>query len=668
MKQAPQVAAPPGGTFTWYLRRAAAMTPRELVHRLFEQCRRSLSRRDRRGWQQFDLGDGPLSSLPALKALVATSWPEGLEEAASSRAQPPEFLGNTWPVAVHGDLCEGLWHRDPVTGTMWPGAETFCFDVRWRQVTDKSDVKFVLELNRLQHLHTPCARAIRDGDASAALEAAGTLIDWMAANPPFCGLNWLSGIELALRLISAAFVVTALDAAAPGHRHRRALRSFIAAHAYWLDRFPSLHSSANNHLVAEGLGLLVASELMPDLPRRYGRRARAILAEAVHSQFHDDGTGVEQSPTYAAFTLEMLLLGIVIERTQENEVTKANADILARAASHLKVLLDAGGRPPRIGDDDEGRVIVTAPQREDLYVASIVAAAAGVLSRPDLSPPVIPAELRNLLFTPPSVPAPSPSGVVAFPSGGYTVVREKIRDRNIVLTMDHGPVGFGALAAHGHADALALWLHIDDQPVFVDAGTYRYNASAGWREWLRSSLAHNTLSIDGESQSLTAGDFNWRHKAQTQLISLADGGSWRIVARHDGYRQRFGVVHQRSCRRVDGGFMVDDLLLEPRNGGKIGPGFRHQALIGFLIHPDLTVSPCRNGALLSKNGEAILRLLSRSGAPPEIVEEDNAVCPPIYSQAYNCTRSTRRILFQPLRFDEPHQVQVEVIPRSARTV
>ena len=39
-----------------------------------------------------------------------------------------------------------------------------------------------------------------------------------------------------------------------------------------------------------------------------------------------------------------------------------------------------------------------------------------------------------------------------------------------VLTFDHGPVGYLSIAAHGHADTLAVWLSVGSQPIFVDAG------------------------------------------------------------------------------------------------------------------------------------------------------------------------------------------------------
>jgi hypothetical protein len=444
--------------------------------------------------------------------------------------------------------------------------------------------------------------------------------------------------------------VAALEATCSAPNHRRSLRRFIAAHAYWLDRFPSLHSSANNHLVAEGLGLVVASELVPDLPRRYGRRGRAILAEAARTQFHDDGSGVEQSPTYAAFTLEMLLLGILIQRSHGREPAADTVQAIARAAASLKALMDTGGRHPRIGDDDEGRVIVTSPGREDRYAASIVAAAAGVIRRPDLAPPDRRCELRDLLFTPPTSPRPAPPGMLTFPSGGYSVVRERIRGSDVLLVMDHGPLGFDPLAAHGHADALALWLHVDDQPVFVDAGTYRYNANGGWREWMRSTLAHNTLSINAESQSLTAGDFNWRHKATATLVSADNGADWHVTAQHDGYLKRFGVVHQRSCRRVDGGILIEDTLAPPRRGLDV--------VIGFMIHPALDVMPCQDGAVIALRGRRLANVTSCTGVPA-------LVTAPGFSPGYNSLLPAPRVEFRPFRTGDTHRVLVEICPRSS---
>ncbi|MFG3757212.1 heparinase II/III-family protein, partial [Klebsiella pneumoniae] len=80
------------------------------------------------------------------------------------------------------------------------------------------------------------------------------------------------------------------------------------------------------------------------------------------------------------------------------------------------------------------------------------------------------------------------------------------------------PLGYLSIAAHGHADALSLLLHLDGQPVLVDAGTYLYHAGGAVRDRLRGTAAHNTLCLDGADQSQIAGAFNWRHAAKAQLI------------------------------------------------------------------------------------------------------------------------------------------------------
>ncbi len=396
--------------------------------------------------------------------------------------------------------------------------------------------------------------------------------------------------------------------------------------------------------------MLIAAELVPDLPRarRYARHGRAILSGAALSQFHEDGTGVEQSPTYAAFTLEMLLFGILVERDRGREPTGETTASLVRAAEHLRALLDAGGNAPRIGDDDEGRVVATPPDREDRYVASVVAAAAGALDRPDLAPPARAAHLRDVLFASPACAAPAPSGLLQFRSGGYTVVRERMAGRDMLLVMDHGPLGFDPLAAHGHADALSIWLHVDDQPVLVDAGTYRYNASGPWREWMRSTSAHNTLAVCGESQSLTAGAFNWRHKAKAELHCLDASREWRIAARHDGYLARFGVVHERSCCRVGDGLLVEDIVSPVRDGLDV--------TIGFLVHPALTVRHHRDGVVICRGEDALVRLSSGSSAPAIVTDARHA-----YSGAYNSLEPASRIEFRPDRLDEPHATLIEIL-------
>ena len=131
-----------------------------------------------------------------------------------------------------------------------------------------------------------------------------------------------------------------------------------------------------------------------------------------------------------------------------------------------------------------------------------------------------------------------------------------------VLTFDHGPVGYLSIAAHGHADTLAVWLSIGSQPIFVDAGTYRYHSTRALRDAFRETAVHNTLTLGGLPSSRPAGPFNWAAKARARCIALEDGPIARVVAEHDGYVARFGLRHRRTVD-FDGAsrFSITDELL-----------------------------------------------------------------------------------------------------------
>ena len=91
---------------------------------------------------------------------------------------------------------------------------------------------------------------------------------------------------------------------------RKSVLKFFSAHVYWLKRFPSVHSSANNHQIAELAGLIVGLTMAPELRGAGDRREhywRELLVE-IDRQIHPDGVGAEQAPAYTAFAIELFLV------------------------------------------------------------------------------------------------------------------------------------------------------------------------------------------------------------------------------------------------------------------------------------------------------------------------------------------------------------------------
>jgi hypothetical protein len=384
---------------------------------------------------------------------------------------------------------------------------------------------------------------------------------------------------------------------------RDRIGSILAATLYWSERYPARFSSANNHQIVEALGILLIGELLPDLPGagRGVAEAREILERGAQAQILADGVGAEQSPTYAALTAECLLTAALLARGVGKPLDAGVDQRLERFADCIAWLASPSGEVPAIGDDDEGRVWNTSGDRERAYPASVAAAVAGYLRRPAFGPIAPQTELRDAVFGSPRSPAVAAKGLRSFRDGGYTVVREERAGRELHLVIDHGPLGYLSIAAHGHADANAITLAVDGAPILIDPGTFMYHAQNDWRNWFRGTRAHNTLSVQGSDQSLIAGPFMWSRKANCRLERVTEPPLWSVTASHDGYRRRFGVDHHRSVAAAEEGVVIVDTLVPAPYGG--------QAEVVFQFAPGLDVRREGEGVLVSREGRPLLSVM-----------------------------------------------------------
>ena len=645
----------------WYRRRLASMSAPEILHRVGEQIKRAQSRGRVPNFVGAT-GDGArLPALPGLSEGVRTM--AGDQElldrwrafADRTREGRYHFLGLDWPATTDSRR----WHLDPVTRRHWPD-DVYCFRVPFRSAQDMGDVKYVWELNRLQHLQPAAALAAVTGDVEL-VELCGQEIEsWIDANPPYQGVNWASGIELTLRVVSLIVVFSLLGDEAFSRAQRRKLWSTLAHHGYWLMRFPSRFSSANNHLVAEAAGLYLLGQLASSLPqadrwRDYGRRT---LEGEIHRQIHKDGVGAEQSPTYTAFSLEFWLLCGEVGRRTDQPFTEPYWRHLTEAGETLRWMLDEGANAPRIGDDDEGRVFVSTLHETD-YVASVVSCIARATDRPDLVPPRQTSHLRHTLFPPFPTAAAKIAGLRHMPAGGYTVIRQAEKDRSCLWVVDHAPLGYLSIAAHGHADALSVLLHLDDQPVLVDAGTYLYHSGGAWRDHFRGTTAHNTLSVAGSNSSRIAGAFNWSRKASVSLIEVAqDPTSWVVEAEHDGFVEEVGLRHRRRIERLgDGLISITDRL--------IGRSMEVPVEIGFLLHPDLSVDAEGSTLVICRLDRKLARLTHEGGLTPEVQCGLNDPRRGWYSEAFGSKVPADRITFTGhMSSEDTSRLILEILPKD----
>jgi hypothetical protein len=386
---------------------------------------------------------------------------------------------------------------------------------------------------------------------------------------------------------------------------------------------------------------------------------RSMLISEVNKQILPDGVGAEQSPTYTAFSVELFLVAGLFAKDCGNPFPARYWARLHAAGHFLRALMDCGGNYPRFGDDDEGRCLFD--RFTDMnYIASVLAALADAAEADAFAPPRCTLGLRNLVLGMRTGGELSTPRISHFPNGGYTVARTAPSGRELLLVVDHGPLGYLEIAAHGHADALALWLHIDGEPTLIDAGTFLYHGGGTWRDVFRGTRAHNTLSVAGASSSVSTGPFNWGTRARVQVLDFAaEADVFHLEAVHDGFKRRFGCRHARQFTLHDG----HTLTIEDRLIGHAGI---LPVEVSFLLAPDLYTSRSGDRWMLHRRGQAVLSV-AHAGPLEGFTERGNQKAKTgWFSPHFGARQETTRLVFSgPLRHEQRACFELRVIDAAA---
>ena len=199
-------------------------------------------------------------------------------------------LDGTWTVlgVRRSDSADPDWFRDPVTGRRAPH-DRLAFRIHHRDEAETGNIKQVWEMSRHHHLTVLAAAWWLTQDERYAEAAADQLRSWWSANPFLTGVHWTSGIEAGIRLISWTWIRRLLDEwpkVGDLFEHNEDAVRQIAWHQEFLAAFPSRGSSANNHVIAEAAGRLVAACAFPWYSRsdRWRRSAAAALGTRAGGQ------------------------------------------------------------------------------------------------------------------------------------------------------------------------------------------------------------------------------------------------------------------------------------------------------------------------------------------------------------------------------------------------
>lgn len=409
------------------------------------------------------------------------------------------------------------------------------------------DKKIVWELNRQQYFATLGQAYWLTRDELYAETFVKHLDSWMDRNPPKLGINWASSLEVSFRAISWlwAFYFFKDSPALTPQLFQRALK-FLYLHARHLETYLSTYFSPNTHLTGEALGLFYLGTLLPQFRRasRWRETGRRILLEQLPIHVRPDGVYFEQSSYYHRYTTDFYTHFLILARENGDSLPPVVKEKLLLLLDHLLYIARPDGTTPLFGDDDGGRLVMLDQRPVDDFRAPLSTGAA-LFNRGDYKLGAREAAEETLWLLGAQgltdfdrlVAVEPASQSKGFPNGGYYVMRDGWTPGANYLLLDCGPHGMNN-CGHAHADALSFELAVNGLTMLVDPGTYTYTGSTEQRDWFRSSAAHNALTIDGESSSVSAGPFSWRTIADCESENWTSRERFDYFAgKQDGYRR-----------------------------------------------------------------------------------------------------------------------------------
>lgn len=506
------------GKLQWYMNRLRAMNLREVVWRV-DQKRIQKSEAKRFGKKKYSVGS---VLYPVYEHLKFDADGVGLN-----------FDNHRFDINTNIHLLKGTDYEK------WP--DIFSYSLDYKQRDDLGDARTNWEKNRHFDWALIAKAYYVTKEEKYFLELKDTVNSWMQKNPFLHGISWTSAMEFAIRSINW---IIALAFVQKSGKYMPELRNGIINITDYLTKHYSRFSSANNHLLVEATAIGLAGYAFDN--NQWKELACNILSEELGKQNYSDGVNKELSLHYQTFGMEAyLLLMHVMQKHNDTEwnqwipMLKKEAEFVAHSSWREKTICE-------FGDDDEGKILDL--QGGEWHQWDYVLQLASLVTGVRYSDFETLYENINWFFTIDEIeelrtkPLYDASGSRCFEVGGNTFIRDK--QNRIHVGIDHAELGFGSIAAHGHADALSFQMLIDGKVVFADPGTYIYHCDIEHRNSFRKTINHNTLCVEGKDQSKMLGAFMWGERANCKLEEWHPSENKDVlVASHDGYKP---LIHKRK--------------------------------------------------------------------------------------------------------------------------
>ncbi|WP_238884688.1 alginate lyase family protein [Clostridium sp. YIM B02551] len=447
-------------------------------------------------------------------------------------------------------------------------------DIEFKNNEIVGDIRYTWEVNRHQFMPNLALKYKTTENEYYFELLAKHFDDWINNNPFLKGINWSSPMEIAIRSYQWLIVFFLLKDQNKEEFREKLIKSIIFSIDYVSNNLSS-YSSANNHLIIEAYICSIIGYVTKDVyKQQWFENGYRILEAQIPLQFHKDGVNKEQALHYQAFVIDALLqYNFFLRKIGRKSL---NEDIIEKSLIFMGSL-QVNKKNFEFGDSDDAKLISFSLKKSNYYeyvleLGSIYYDKKFILFNSILPEVLMISGISNI----PKFEY-SYDEYKIYNEGGYGII--KTEETSVLF--DFGELGFGSLAAHGHADSLSFIYYYRNKPIFIDAGTYIYNIKPRMRDYFRGTSVHNTLYYQGNNQSEIKGPFLWGKKAQTELLNYKNNKEiCSFIAEHSGYHPN---IHRRNFRfiKYNETIVIEDF-------------FDEIAEVNFVLSPESSISCIEN--------------------------------------------------------------------------
>jgi hypothetical protein len=544
------------------------------------------------------------AEVPSLCALLQQAFPSQADHIV---LQAEKICRHRFDLLGYENLDYGEeidWHSDVVHGKRGPRKPWF--QVKYLDFEEAGDSKITWELNRHQHFVILAKAYWLTGEDKFVREIFAQWSHWHEQNPYPAGMNWASSLEVSFRSLSWIWTFFLLQECPLFTADlRKRWQSALRLNGRHIETYLSTYFSPNTHLLGEALALFFLGTLFPRMrsASRWQRRGLEILERQAAKQVRPDGFYFEQSTYYHVYAADIFLHARILAKLNEVPISPAFDQILQRMLNAL-LLLGRAGLPPKIGDDDGGRLLDPRRNRAE-HLLDPLATGAVLYRRGDFKFAAGGPREETLwllgakgLAEFDSLPALEPSAVsTALPDSGVYLMADEPSGQQLLI--EAGPLG-SVSGGHAHAGALSICLIRKGENLLIDPGTFEYVGDSGESARLRGTGAHNTMQVDGRDQADSAGPFSWKNRPRVNVQHWITGRHFDLFqGSHDGYsRLSSPLIHRRWVFHKKEEFWIVRDLAEGHGS--------HQLDIAWHIGPTMSPAPSKEYLFAGREGSLAL--------------------------------------------------------------